>query len=98
MTGNPVQVARNLHDRKLQRGLMQFFKPEYWFDFREALLQAGLQDLIGSGCDSLIPAQAPKEALEARRRRASDAGRDDITTRLLIRRMAIRQASAGRSR
>ena len=56
---------------------MQFFKPENWFDVREALLQAGRQDLIGSGCDSLIPAQPPKEALEARRRRANGEERGD---------------------
>jgi uncharacterized radical SAM protein YgiQ len=69
----PVHVARNLHDRKLQRALMQFFKPENWFSVREALIQAGRQDLIGSGCDCLIPAQPPKQAIEARRRRANDA-------------------------
>jgi hypothetical protein len=28
--------------------------------------------LIGNGCDCLIPAQPPKEAVEARRRRAND--------------------------
>jgi Domain of unknown function (DUF3362) len=28
MTRKPVNVARNLSDRKLQRALMQFFKPE----------------------------------------------------------------------
>ena len=66
-------VARHLRDRKLQRALMQFFKPENWFTVREALLQAGRQDLIGSGCDCLIPAQPPKEAIEARRPRAKDA-------------------------
>ena len=51
---------------------MQFFKPENWFTVREALIQAGRHDLIGSGCDCLIPAQPPKEAIEARRRRAND--------------------------
>jgi hypothetical protein len=51
---------------------MQFFKPENWFAVREALVQAGRQDLIGSGCDCLIPAQPPKEAIEARRCRAND--------------------------
>jgi uncharacterized radical SAM protein YgiQ len=71
-TKEEVYVARHLRDRKLQRALMQFFKPENWFTVREALLQAGRQDLIGSGCDSLIPAQPPKEAIEARRRRAND--------------------------
>ena len=52
---------------------MQFFKAENWATVREALIQAGRQDLIGSGCDSLIPAQPPKEAIEARRRRANEA-------------------------
>jgi hypothetical protein len=71
-TGEAVYVARGLRDRKMQRALMQFFKPENWFAVREALIQAGRQDLIGSGCDCLIPAQPPKEAIEARRRRAND--------------------------
>ena len=39
---------------------------------REALEQAGRHDLIGGGCDCLIPAQPPKEAIEARRKRAND--------------------------
>src|SRR5260370_20987038 len=72
-TKQEVYIARNLQDRKLQRALMQFFKPENWFTVREALIQAGRQDLIGSGCDCLIPTQPPKEAIEARRRRANDA-------------------------
>src|SRR5436305_1446567 len=67
-TNKPVTVARGMRDRKMQRALMQFFKPENWFTVREALIQAGRQDLIGSGCDCLIPANPPKEALEARRR------------------------------
>jgi uncharacterized radical SAM protein YgiQ len=71
-TRQQVHVARGLRDRKMQRALMQFFKPENWFTVREALLQAGRQDLIGSGCDCLIPAQPPKEAIEARRLRAND--------------------------
>jgi hypothetical protein len=56
----------------LQRLLLQFFKPENYFLVREALLEAGRGDLIGGGCDCLIPAQPPKEAIEARRRRAND--------------------------
>jgi Domain of unknown function (DUF3362) len=71
-TREEVYVARGLRDRKLQRALMQFFKPENWFTVREALIEAGRQDLIGNGCDCLIPAQPPKEAIEARRRRAND--------------------------
>jgi hypothetical protein len=66
-----------LRDRKLQRALMQFFKPENYFMVREALLKAGRIDLIGSGCDCLIPAQPPKAAIEARRRRANVVAEGD---------------------
>jgi hypothetical protein len=38
----------------------------------EALLKAGRGDLIGSGSDCLTPAQPPKEAIEARRKRVND--------------------------
>jgi len=65
-TKKPVTIARNLRDRKLQRALMQFFKPENYFLVRDALAQAGRADLIG-GCDGLIPAHPPREAVEARR-------------------------------
>jgi hypothetical protein len=71
-TRKPVYVAKAMKDRKLQRALMQFFKPENYFEVREALTQAGRKDLIGDDCDSLIPAQPPREALD-RRRRDADA-------------------------
>jgi radical SAM superfamily enzyme YgiQ (UPF0313 family) len=71
-TKKPVQVAKGMRDRKLQRALMQFFKPENWFTVREALIEAGRQDLIGNGCDCLIPANPPTEAIDARRSRAND--------------------------
>jgi len=77
MSGKPVQVARHLRDRKLQRALMQFFKPANWFEVREALVEAGRQDLIGTGCDALIPPNPPKEAQEARRKRVNQAVRND---------------------
>ena len=76
-TKKPVHVARQLRDRKLQRALMQFFKPENYFEVREALRQAGRQDLIGSGCDCLIPATPPREAVEARRTDANTRFRGD---------------------
>ena len=59
-TKKPVYVAKHLRDRKLQRALMQFFKPENYFEVRRALEQAGRQDLIGGGCDCLIPERPPK--------------------------------------
>jgi hypothetical protein len=72
-TGEEVYVAKGLRDRKMQRALMQFFKPENYFMVREALLKAGRQDLIGSGCDCLIPAQPPKVALRARMEKANES-------------------------
>jgi uncharacterized radical SAM protein YgiQ len=70
-TKKPVYIARHLRDRKLQRALMQFFKPENYFEVRKALEQAGRQDLIGSGCDCLIAANPPKAALDKRRTRSN---------------------------
>jgi hypothetical protein len=75
-TKKPVKVARGLRDRKMQRALMQFFKPENYFTVREALIEAGRADLIG-GCEGLIPANPPKEAIEAKRRQANEALRGD---------------------
>jgi hypothetical protein len=79
-TKKPVTVARGMRDRKLQRALMQFFKPENYFLVREALIEAGRRDLIGPGCDCLVPAQPPKEAIEARRRAANAGGHDHYHT------------------
>ena len=70
-TGEAVYTAKNLNDRKLQRALLQFFKPENYFEVRKALLGAGRADLIGSGCDALIPANPPRAALTARIDRAN---------------------------
>jgi hypothetical protein len=72
-TGEEVYTAKHLRDRKLQRALLQFFKPENYFEVREALLKAGRGDLIGSGCDALIPANPPKVALRARMEQANRA-------------------------
>jgi Domain of unknown function (DUF3362) len=72
----PVQSAKNLRDRKMQRALMQFFKPENYFEVREALIQAGRGDLIG-GCEGLIPVNPPKDAIEVRRKQANRAVEGD---------------------
>jgi Domain of unknown function (DUF3362) len=69
-TMKPVTVAKGLTDRKMQRALMQFFKPENYFEVREALIQAKRTDLIG-GCEGLIPPHPPKDAIEARRKKAN---------------------------
>jgi hypothetical protein len=50
---------------------MQFFKPENYVEVRRALLKAGRSDLIGSGCDALIPSKPPREAVARRREQAN---------------------------
>jgi hypothetical protein len=65
-----------LRDRKMQRVLIQSFKAENYFEVRKALTEEGRQDLIG-GCEGLIPAQPPKEAMEARRRNANENARGE---------------------
>jgi uncharacterized radical SAM protein YgiQ len=70
-TKQPVHIAKQLHDRKLQRALLQFFKPENYFEVRKALEQAKRTDLIGNGCDCLIPARPPAEAFIKRRQDAN---------------------------
>jgi hypothetical protein len=75
-TKKEVYTAKHLRDRKLQRALLQFFKPENYFEVRQALEQAGRHDLIGDGCDCLIAAKPPKEAIDRRRQKANESLRE----------------------
>jgi uncharacterized radical SAM protein YgiQ len=81
-TKKPVFIAKGLRDRKTQRALMQFFKTENYFEVREALRQAGRTDLIGDGCDALIPSTPPKEALMRRREDANSRFRGEYVHRI----------------
>ncbi len=66
----------------MQRALMQFFKPENYFEVREALRQAGRSDLIGDGCDCLIPSKPPREAVDRRRQDANQRFRGEYVHRI----------------
>ena len=48
-TKKPVYIAKHLGDRKLQRTLMQFFKPENYFEVRRASSKPADGPLIGAG-------------------------------------------------
>ncbi len=63
MSGEPVYVARGARQRRLQRALLQYFKPENYADIRAALEEAGRLDLVGDGPDCLIPARPPRITL-----------------------------------
>ena len=71
-TNQEVYVAKGLRDRKMQRAPMRFFRPENWFTVRRRYRgRAAGSYRLGLRC--LIPAQPPKEAIEARRRRVDDS-------------------------
>ncbi|MCC7290601.1 MAG: YgiQ family radical SAM protein [Phycisphaerales bacterium] len=89
MTGKPVHVATKLRERKFQRALLQFFKPANYFTVRRLLLDHGRADLIGDGCDALIPSKPPKEAIEARRQQAERVARREPA--------GVRNGTRGRS-
>ena len=54
MTGKSVYVTTDYNEKRLQRALLQFSKPENANLVREALKMAGREDLIGNGPDCLV--------------------------------------------
>lgn len=56
---------------------MRFFKPENDFEVKEALLRANRGDLIGNGCDSLIPANPSRETDGGHRENAEGGAKGD---------------------
>jgi uncharacterized radical SAM protein YgiQ len=59
-SGEAVYVPRGARERRLQRALLQYFKPENYADVCEALTQADRLDLIGDGPECLIPSRPPR--------------------------------------
>lgn len=55
LTMEKVYVPKNPHEKAMQRALIQYRNPANYDLVREALLQAGRQDLIGFGPKCLIP-------------------------------------------
>ena len=61
---------------------MGIARPRFDFEVRKAREQAGRQDLRGGGCDALIPASPPKEAIESRRRQADETARGEYVYKI----------------
>ncbi len=55
-----MYVPRDPAEKAMQRALMQYFMPYYRETARKALIKAGLEHLIGSGRDCLVPAGRPQ--------------------------------------
>ena len=56
MTGKPVKVTTDYHEKQLQRALLQYARPENRNLVREALRIAGREDLIGNSEGCLVRA------------------------------------------
>ena len=50
-----VYVAKDPHEKAMQRALIQYKRPENYDLVKEALMKAGREDLIGFGEECLIP-------------------------------------------
>jgi uncharacterized radical SAM protein YgiQ len=68
-TREPVYTAKTLHEKRLQKALLQYWDPEQHHLAREALLQAGRGDLIGSKPHQLVPPERGHGALSIHQKR-----------------------------
>jgi hypothetical protein len=66
-----VYVPWRGRERRLQRALMQFDRPENRELVREALEKAGRCDLIGDGPQALVPPAPKRSSRKKGRRRRS---------------------------
>ncbi|MDO4628941.1 MAG: DUF3362 domain-containing protein, partial [Planctomycetia bacterium] len=73
-TGEKVYSAHGDRERKMQRALMQYFKPENYYLVREALEKVGRTDLIGDAPECLIHRYAPKKTEKVERASALGGG------------------------
>lgn len=94
-TGDAVETAKGERQRRWQRALLQFFKPENYIDVRAALEQAGRIDLIGDGPQCLIPAKPPRESSHANRSRRRPRSR--LKSALPLQSQTSKKAPAGRT-
>lgn len=60
-TMEPVYVAKSAHEKNMQRGLIQYKKPENYELVKEALIKCGRSDLIGFDRKCLIPPRKIKK-------------------------------------
>ena len=67
LTGDEVYVARGLREKKKQKALLLYWDKAHWDLAREALTEAGREDLIGHGPTCLVP-PAPRRTRSGHRR------------------------------
>ena len=97
-TQEPVYTARSLREKRKQKALLQYWDPDQHDLAREALVEAGRRDLIGSGERHLIPPARGKGSLSIheKRRRQKRNGKGRRNGRLGRRGAGAVQANAHR--
>jgi radical SAM superfamily enzyme YgiQ (UPF0313 family) len=70
LSGDEVYVAKGARQRRLQRALLQYFQPENYADVRAALVEAGREDLIGTGPHCLIGPRPPRRGRGASKKKS----------------------------
>ena len=79
MTGKHVYVSTDYREKKLQRALLQYSKPENANLVREALILAGREDLIGAAPECLVRPESFRSAnaqfVKDKRKVGSSGGR-----------------------
>ena len=68
-TKEPVYTAKDLRDKRKQKALLLYWNPEHHDLAREALIEAGRRDLIGSDARALVPPAQGKGSLPIHMRR-----------------------------
>lgn len=76
-----VETAKSPAKRRLHKALLRYHDPENWPMIREALTRLGLEDLIGSGPDKLIPAHQPRGKKHVSPRRKNSKAAHDKRVR-----------------
>ena len=74
-TLEPVETATTIRDKRRQRALLQFAKPEFHGRVRSALRAAGRTDLIGCHAGALVPPGPDEDWQEQRPARKGPSSR-----------------------
>jgi uncharacterized radical SAM protein YgiQ len=75
-TGKPVYTAKTMLEKRRQKALLLYWDAQHHDLAREALLEAGRKDLIGSGPRCLVPPATGKGSLPMHMRREARVSAD----------------------
>ncbi len=75
LTGKEVYVAKTQREKAMQRALLAFDKKRNWPLIREALTEAGREDLIGRGKECLVPDESASRSAGRNEAHGSSRGR-----------------------